>query len=384
MSTKIINKTHKSSKYDMSFDDDEKNNSDQLDQINQQNDPSIDLLENFHDEDGNFVDYSSDSSDDYSDNIKIDISDQMFNQQNDHPKYDHSFNIPSFNINKYSKHGSNHHHHMQNHHKYHQHHHSRHQRAKLSPGDQYRKKISDENRKIVRKHPELIDWNGVKTIGVDHCFNIPRNINRKCSIRVFDCSTIRAAIECNSAHPSAKICLLNFANPIKPGGGYLDGKEGQEGSICRQTLLFPTLGMSYMYNENKRRGSKPEASDIMIYSPNVMVIRDDKYEMINNFPVDIISASAVDNRKYHIYNSEEIMENRIRKIILTAAEEKVDILILGAFGCGIFKNNSTTTARIFHKILVEENYQKFFYLIIFPIYNDANLYHIFNSILGNK
>ena len=137
-----------------------------------------------------------------------------------------------------------------------------------------------------------------------------------------------------------------------------------------------------MYFENMQRGSRPEASDIMIYSPNVMVIRDDKYEMINNFPIDIISASAVDNSKFHIHNSEEIMENRIRKIILTAISEKAEVLILGAFGCGIFKNNPTVIARIFHKILVEEEYQQYFYLIAFPIYKDSNTYHIFKSIFA--
>ena len=256
--------------------------------------------------------------------------------------------------------------------------------APLSPEDQYRKTIADENRKIVLRHPEMIDWNGTRTIGIDHHFIIPRDIKRKGSIKVFDCSTIKAAIECHSSHSESKICLLNFANSIKPGGGYLNGRNAQEECLCRQTLLYPTIQKSYMYSENKRKGSRPEASDIMIYSSNVMVIRDDNYKMIRPFPVDIISSAAVDNRSGNIYNIEEIMTNRIRKIILAAAEENAEILVLGAFGCGVFKNDPTSTARIFYKILVEENYQRYFHFIIFPIYNNPKLYHIFCSILKNK
>ena len=261
---------------------------------------------------------------------------------------------------------------------------NQHHAAPLSPQDQYRKKIAEENRKIVRKHPDFIDFDGVKTIGIDHHFNIPTDVNRNCPIRVFDCSTIEAAIECHSAHPHNKICLLNFANSVKPGGGYLNGRNAQEECLCRQTLLYPTLQKSYMYNENKRRGSRPEASDIMIYSPNVLVIRNDDYKMIHPFKVDIISSAAVDNRSGNIYNIEEIMLNRIRKIIKVAAEENVEILILGAFGCGVFKNDPKTTAKMFYHVLVKEGFKKYFRLVLFPIYKSQYLYNVFSSTFDNK
>lgn len=267
---------------------------------------------------------------------------------------------------------------------YSDHHYHRHQTAPLSPEDQYRKKIAEENRKIVLRHPDMIDWSGVETIGIDNHLHLSKDVNKRCVIRVFECSTIRAAIECHNEHPRSKICALNFANSIKPGGGYLNGRNAQEECLCRQTLLYPTLDRSYMYSENKRKGSRPEASDIMIYSPNVIVIRDDDYKMIKSFKIDVISSPAVDNRNGNIRNSEEIMLNRIRKIVMVAASKRVDVLILGAFGCGVFKNDPTTIARIFHKVLVEEGYKKYFYLVIFPIYNNSHLYQIFNSILGNK
>ena len=212
--------------------------------------------------------------------------------------------------------------------------------------------------------------------------HIPKDINRKCKIRVFDCSTIRAAIDCHSEHPTSKICLLNFANPIKPGGGYLNGRDSQEQCLCRQTLLYPTIDGNDMYTVNRKNGSRPEASDIMIYSPNVLVIRDNNYNKIDPFKINIISSAAVDNRSGNIKNSSEIMKNRIRRIIMTAASENNDILILGAFGCGVFRNDPNKIAKSFHDVLVDEGFKSHFEKIIFPIYNNPRLYHIFKSILN--
>ena len=273
MSKTANNRTQKSSKYDVSFADSDAS-IDHEDIQNGHRDANIEhndddlgtvRLENFHGDIGNFADFSSDDDSGNSrlENFHGDIGNFSDYSDGYSPKNGHSKQIPQFNIKKYSNHGQSNNHHYQQHHKHQYHQHHRHQKVTLSPGDQYRKKIAEENRKIVRKHPELIDWNGIKTIGIDHHFKIPRDIHRKCAIRIFDCSSITAAIDCHSAHPSVKICLLNFANPIKPGGGYLNGREGQEGSICRQTLLYPTLGKSYMYFENMQRGSRPEANDML-------------------------------------------------------------------------------------------------------------------------
>ena len=127
-----------------------------------------------------------------------------------------------------------------------------------------------------------------------------------------------------------------------------------------------------MYTANKANGSKPEASDIMIYSPNVLVIRDDDYKKIEPFKINIISSAAVDNRGRNVRNCEQIMYNRIKKIIMTAASENNEILILGAFGCGVFKNDPYKTAQSFYKVLNDEGFRNQFEKIIFPIYNNPN------------
>ena len=53
------------------------------------------------------------------------------------------------------------------------------------------------------------------------------------------------------------------------------------------------------------------------------------------------------------------MERRIRKIVKLAAYKKNNVLVLGAFGCGVFKNNPFKIARIFYQVLVIENMKNY-------------------------
>ena len=45
------------------------------------------------------------------------------------------------------------------------------------------------------------------------------------------------------------------------------------------------------------------------------------------------------------------------KILDVAAEEQVDVLILGAWGCGAFKNRSDVVARVFRTLLKNYNFE---------------------------
>ena len=259
--------------------------------------------------------------------------------------------------------------------------------APLSRDDLYRKTIADDNKKIVLSNQFRIEKS--RYIDDQKHLKIQKSIfplfYGSTIIHINECSTIAAAISYNEKHTGMKkICILNFASSTKPGGGYLNGRGAQEETLCRQTLLYPTLKGSFMYTFNKSNGSKPEGSDSMIYSPNVHVIRDDNYNRIRPFTVNVISSPAVDNRSGNIHHSKEIMENRIRKIILLAAAEKNDVLILGAFGCGVFKNDPFESATIFKKILVDEGFKNHFDSVIFPIYKNPRLYTIFNSVFNKS
>ena len=46
------------------------------------------------------------------------------------------------------------------------------------------------------------------------------------------------AIEVKKRHPTEKVLVLNFANPIYPGGGVRKGKRAQEGNLCCKSSLL--------------------------------------------------------------------------------------------------------------------------------------------------
>ena len=48
--------------------------------------------------------------------------------------------------------------------------------------------------------------------------------------------------------------------------------------------------------------------------------------------------------------NEKALAERIRLILEIAKDNKVNTLILGAFGCGVFQQNPEVVARLFHEI----------------------------------
>jgi hypothetical protein len=68
--------------------------------------------------------------------------------------------------------------------------------------------------------------------------------------------------------------VLNFANGIHPGGGFLHGARAQEESLCRSSALYATLVGDPMYAAHARR-SIPDSTDWAILSPDVPVFRHD-------------------------------------------------------------------------------------------------------------
>ena len=77
-----------------------------------------------------------------------------------------------------------------------------------------------------------------------------------------------------------------------------------------------------------------------------------------------------------------LLTTRIKRIFLVAAE-KNEVLILGAFGCGAFKNPPEIVARAFKKVM--QDYLHCFYYIEFAVYHiecEIANYEAFLKILG--
>ncbi len=214
--------------------------------------------------------------------------------------------------------------------------------------------------------------------------NIDDSSEHKAKVTVTNETTLEAARRLIVNEGIRETVCLNFASAKNPGGGFLGGSQAQEESLARSTGLYPCIvQMEEMYRYN-RRLSTCLYSDYMVYSPFVPVLRDDEGELFNEpFQVSIITAPAVNagvvrarKVKEDIEKIDQVMMERIRKILTVASEHKNKVIVLGAYGCGVFRNNPMDVAEYFRKILIDEGFNRLFDQVIFAIYDTKNLERI--------
>ena len=197
--------------------------------------------------------------------------------------------------------------------------------------------------------------------------------------------------------------VLNFASSTNPGGGVTKGSTAQEECLCRCSNLYLTLYQEKCireyYNVNKKYMSNL-GSDAIIYSRNVYVFKDKDYNMLpvkDRFYVDVLTCAAPNLRENprNQYNSDASEEKltltdeelynihvkRARNILNVAIKNEDDYLILGAFGCGAFRNNPEIVAKAYKDVL--QDYMYCFKVIDFAIIDGkySNNYEIFKQIL---
>lgn len=141
--------------------------------------------------------------------------------------------------------------------------------------------------------------------------------------------------------------VLNMANGISPGGGFLSGARAQEEYLCRTTALWATIRDDEMYPTHAMRDDF-ESSDWMIVSPQVPVLRDDEGTPLEEpWRVSFITSAAPVARRVGAERSAMLMERRINRLFDVAADQGYSAMVLGAWGCGAFGNDPWATAQAF-------------------------------------
>ncbi len=159
---------------------------------------------------------------------------------------------------------------------------------------------------------------------------------------------------------------LNFANDVQPGGGFLVGARAQEEVLCRSSALWKTLVGDPMYDEHRRR-ARPDATDWAIYSPAVPVFRtDDGVELERPWLLTFITCAAPFAPWIGQPESGDLLEKRIRRVLEIARAFGHAALVLGAWGCGAFRNDTPRTARDFRNAL-EHRFSGAFSDVVFAI-----------------
>ncbi|MBQ8747444.1 MAG: TIGR02452 family protein [Clostridia bacterium] len=200
------------------------------------------------------------------------------------------------------------------------------------------------------------------------------------------------------ARVGKKVCVLNFADWTTPGGWVLKGASAQEESLCRCSTLYPCISDPNVENfyashkaEKKKNPMHILHNDDLIYTPNVTVFKSDT-DMPEILPeeewyqVDVISCAAprlrlrsADQKKLGLTSDvleieeeelRRILDSRIRRIIESArycSGGSIEVLILGGFGCGAFRNPPEFVAQTFNKVINDFIYD--FEIIEFPIFH---------------
>ena len=112
-----------------------------------------------------------------------------------------------------------------------------------------------------------------------------------------------------------------------------------------------------------------------IYCPQVMVIRDSVTGLLSAAPfsVSVIAASLRCCAESEVLSNKEkqFLEDKVASVLNVAADNKVTLLVLGAWGCGAFGNSPLAVAGAFKRVL--RTYQGLFTCVVFAILPGENL-----------
>lgn len=197
--------------------------------------------------------------------------------------------------------------------------------------------------------------------------------SRMCRILVQNSDSFAAA----SAYDYALV--MNFANAHYPGGGFRHGATAQEEALCRCSTLYSSItskDAAKMYKYNNTHISNVE-SDYMLISPEVLVFRDEKLNLLKKpFRTAVITVPAPNRFGAAMFASSgkirDTFLRRIRILMRAAAERGYRDLVLGAWGCGAFGNKPHSVAKYFRQVILEEKEGAHFDTICFAIYGSED------------
>lgn len=205
--------------------------------------------------------------------------------------------------------------------------------------------------------------------------NSPQTISYKTSPKIKHTST-KFNIEvrnCGSFEPIDEFencCVLNFASAVHAGGGYIRGAQAQEECLCRQSDLYEELKLQEDFYKYHNVNKSELHSDWMLYTKNVTVFRDGYYNFIEPKTCSVITAAAPRNvpGKTSFDEIEKCFYRRIEKLLTICQHHGHKNVVLGAWGCGVFRNSPEHVSRYFKEVL-EHGWD--FDNVIFAVYDNS-------------
>ncbi len=193
-------------------------------------------------------------------------------------------------------------------------------------------------------------------------------------IEVCNESTQAAARRLVQDEGVSDLVLLNFASARNAGGGFLNGAKAQEEDLSRCSGLYPCLLTQPRYYEENRSERSLIYTDHMIHSPGVPWFRVKSGSLLDSyFLASVITAPAP--------NAGEVLrrepgagaeiESRLRRrcgfVLSVARDQHHRTLLLGAWGCGVFRNQPAMVADAFGTWLEDAAFGGAFDRVVFAV-----------------
>ena len=195
-------------------------------------------------------------------------------------------------------------------------------------------------------------------------------------VEVVNETTLQGIAALATDHGSASVAALNFASAKNPGGGFLGGAQAQEESLARSSALYASQREVPAFYERHRRSPSLLYSDAMILSPDCPVFRDDDGRLLPRPQrVSFITAAAPnagairEQRPREIDAIESTLKHRAACVLALAAQHGYRNLVLGAWGCGVFRNDPGVVAGTFAGLFADAKWSTRFDRVRFSVYD---------------
>lgn len=171
------------------------------------------------------------------------------------------------------------------------------------------------------------------------------------------------------------VVVLNFASARNPGGGFLGGAQAQEEELCRCGGLYRTLMTQPEYYLVHRNNRSLLYSDHIIYSPRVPFFRLEARGKMLVQPVllSVITAPAPNagaitrNTPEDALHLKSTFERRWANILAVAEDRGHRNVVLGAWGCGAFRNDPVMVAEAAKNVLSGKRFVGRFERLVFAV-----------------
>ncbi|KAK0710394.1 hypothetical protein B0T21DRAFT_352602 [Apiosordaria backusii] len=217
--------------------------------------------------------------------------------------------------------------------------------------------------------------------------NLCPKFPQKAKIQVINSDTLDAALSQIAAIANDDLyghhsypAVVNFANDTTPGGGWLNGARAQEEAICYRSSLSLSLDKEKHYPI-----SPDDKTAAALYSPYVLIIRETEQAGHKLVPfadiaqdpkvVSVLTVPAVfsprtkefkledhrpgdpDKRVVFARDSErDLTKQKMRLVLRLAAAYRHRRIVLGALGCGVFRNPPEDVAHCWLEVLREQEF----------------------------